>query len=128
MRRVGCVSRLAGAGAVIGAAAMLLAAPESVYIARAAAQLKGQAEVPVLYGRADITTGVLAVEVDKLDNFKEGVGQALYYGWMFNKRPALVLVCGTNDLAKYRAVKRIIEQHSAITVMRIDADSFRVTK
>lgn len=48
-------------------------------------------EVPVKYGRADLVSDDYAIEVDKLDNFHEAIGQALHYAKETGKKPAIAV-------------------------------------
>jgi len=52
---------------------------------------KAKAEVPVRYGRIDLLTGTYAIEVDRVDKFHEGIGQALHYAKETGKKPGLAL-------------------------------------
>ncbi len=52
---------------------------------------KAKMEVPVKYGRADLVSDDYAIEVDKLDNFHEAIGQALHYAKETGKKPAIAI-------------------------------------
>ncbi len=52
---------------------------------------RGRMEVPVRYGRVDLLTGTYAIEVDRVDRFHEGIGQALHYAKETGKKPGLAL-------------------------------------
>jgi hypothetical protein len=52
----------------------------------------GDAEVSVPSGRVDIVTDSCAYEVEWADNWKEAIGQALWYGLQTNRKPAIVLI------------------------------------
>lgn len=52
---------------------------------------KAKMEVPVKYGRADLVSDDYAIEVDKLDNFHEAIGQALHYAKETGKKPAIAV-------------------------------------
>lgn len=54
-------------------------------------QNQGRMEVPIPYGRVDILTHDFAIEVDELDKFHEGIGQALHYAYATGKHPGLAL-------------------------------------
>ncbi len=45
--------------------------------------------MPVKYGRADLLTSDYAIEVDRLENFHEAIGQALHYAKETGKKPAV---------------------------------------
>jgi hypothetical protein len=50
-------------------------------------QGRAEMEVHVKYGRIDLLTGDYAIEVDKIDNFHEGIGQALHYARETGMKP-----------------------------------------
>lgn len=52
----------------------------------------GELEVSVTSGRVDIVTDTHAYEVEWARNWKEAIGQALWYGLQTNKKPAIVLI------------------------------------
>ncbi|MBK1881008.1 hypothetical protein JIN85_01200 [Luteolibacter pohnpeiensis] len=66
--------------------------PESWYRDKAAASLGGKTEVRVSNGRVDIVTDDYAIEVEKASNWKESIGQCLWYSLQTNKKAGIVLV------------------------------------
>ena len=44
--------------------------------------------------RIDCLHPVFAIEVDFSHKWAEGIGQALYYSSLWNRRPGLILICG----------------------------------
>lgn len=66
--------------------------PEAAWTASLATATEGQAEVSVSNGRVDVLTSDLAIEVDFVAKWHEGIGQAAHYGVATGKRPALALV------------------------------------
>ena len=100
---------------------------ESWYIEKVRLSLAGESEVNTTYGRADLTTGVYAIEVDYLDKFKEGIGQALWYGWTLKKRPGLVVIADYDD-AKAAEILDTIRRHSVIHCWLIDRATGKVTE
>jgi hypothetical protein len=52
---------------------------------------KAKMEVPLRYGRADLVSDGYAIEVDKLDNFHEAIGQTLHYAKETGKKPAIAI-------------------------------------
>lgn len=54
--------------------------------------LSGTTEAPVANGRIDVLTDYYAIEVDRLDNWHEGIGQAAHYGTETGKQPCLALI------------------------------------
>jgi len=55
-------------------------------------KINGKRENIVSAGRVDVVTENLAIEVDKIDKWHEGVGQALHYGLYTGKYPSLALI------------------------------------
>lgn len=79
------------------AAPLLLSAarlnPESYYQKIAAEALGGEMEVTMPdRSRCDIVTEEYAIEVEKADNWKESIGQALNYAFQSNKKAGIVLI------------------------------------
>ena len=66
--------------------------PEAWYRDQAAVKLGGKTEVRVPNGRVDIVTEEFAIEVEKASNWKESIGQCLWYSLQTNKRPGIVLI------------------------------------
>lgn len=52
---------------------------------------RAKTEVPVKYGRVDLLTDEYAIEVDKLENFHEAIGQTLHYAKETGKKPAVAI-------------------------------------
>lgn len=52
-----------------------------------------ESEVKIPYGRIDILTDTLAVEIDYFKKWKEGVGQSLYYAYVTKRAAGLALIC-----------------------------------
>jgi len=53
--------------------------------------LNGESEVKVEYGRVDVLTNLYAIEIDSINNWKEGLGQALHYSNATNKIGVLAI-------------------------------------
>jgi hypothetical protein len=66
--------------------------PEAAWISAFANAVRGQSEVAVEHGRADVVTDEFAFELDWLDKWHEGIGQALHYASATEKRPGLALI------------------------------------
>lgn len=66
--------------------------PEAAWIRAFAQEVGGQSEVAVEHGRADVVTSEFAFELDWLDKWHEGIGQALHYASATEKRPGLALI------------------------------------
>ena len=66
----------------------------------------------VKYGRIDLLTGDYAIEVDKIDKFHEGIGQALHYARETGRKPALAIFIidpTEYDLEKLKYVRRLCQ-------------------
>lgn len=54
--------------------------------------LNGKMDVPVSNGRVDVLTESYAIEVDRIEKWHEGIGQAAHYGHETGKLPCLALI------------------------------------
>ncbi len=54
--------------------------------------LNGTSESEVAFGRVDVLTQEYAIEVDRIEKWQEGIGQALHYSKASEKRPCLALI------------------------------------
>jgi hypothetical protein len=70
----------------------LLGQPESYYCDLLAKELNGIREYPVENGRVDILTDQYAIEVEWAYNWKQSIGQALWYGLQTNRKPGIILL------------------------------------
>jgi hypothetical protein len=68
------------------------ASKESAWSQALAQVLAGRTEVPVPNGRIDVLSERYAIEVDRLDKWHEGIGQASHYGLAMNRIPCLALI------------------------------------
>jgi hypothetical protein len=71
-----------------------------------------ETEVHVKYGRIDLLTGDYAIEVDKIDKFHEGIGQALHYARETGKKPGLAIFImdpTDRDIEKLKYVRRLCQ-------------------
>lgn len=64
---------------------------ESAWRDALASRLNGETEVRLPHGRADVVTRSQAIEVDRASKWKEGLGQALYYGEATGKKPTVAI-------------------------------------
>ena len=63
-----------------------------------AAQMGGVAEYILPdKSRVDILTSTLAIEVDWVKKWPEAIGQAIFYGIVTNKQPAILLLLRNKD-------------------------------
>jgi hypothetical protein len=75
---------------------------------------KARMEVSVKYGRVDLVTGEYAIEVDRLENFHEAIGQALHYAKETGKKPAVAFFISDpkpGDDEKLKYVTRLCNSH-----------------
>jgi hypothetical protein len=56
-----------------------------------ARSLGGETELAVESGRMDVATSRYAIEVDRIEKFHEGIGQAVHYGKSSSKIPVLAI-------------------------------------
>jgi len=73
-------------------------------------QGRAQAEVPVKFGRIDLLTGDYAIEVERIDKFHEGIGQALHYAKETGRKPGLAIFITdptAHELEKLEYVRRL---------------------
>ncbi len=71
-------------------------AKETDWVSSLQQSIKGEKEANLPYGRVDLLTTKYAIEVDYFDKWKEGLGQAIYYGKESNKIPCLALIVEDN--------------------------------
>lgn len=80
---------------------------ESYYQNNFADTINGIKEYRLFDGtRVDIVTDSFAIEVDFAPKWAESIGQALYYGEILNKKPAILLV--VNGELEERFVMRLV--------------------
>ena len=75
-------------------------------------QRHAQMEVPVNYGRIDLLTGDYAIEVERIDKFHEGIGQALHYAKETGRKPGLAVFITDpteHDLEKLKYVRKLCQ-------------------
>jgi len=68
------------------------ASMETNWSAALATLLHGQTEAPVESGRVDVLTSLYAIEVDRLDKWHEGIGQAAHYGLLTKAMPVVAIM------------------------------------
>jgi len=71
---------------------------------------RAEMEVPVKFGRIDLLTGDYAIEVERIDKFHEGIGQALHYAKETGRKPGLAVFItdpNTHELEKLEYVRRL---------------------
>jgi hypothetical protein len=81
------------------------------YIAK---QINGKTEVSVYSGRVDIVTEEYAIEVEKASEWKESIGQALWYGMQTNKKPGIILLILEPEDRKYGVMLISCLQHAGL--------------
>ncbi len=70
---------------------------------------KAKLEAPVKYGRVDLLSDDYAIEVDKLDNFHEALGQALHYAKETGRKPAVAIFILERKPGDREKVKFVME-------------------
>ena len=93
-------------------------------------QGRAEMEVNVKYGRIDLLTNDYAIEVDKIDKFHEGIGQALHYAKETGKKPGLAIYINDpteHDLAKLKYVRNLCKL-LGITVWYINEELEKARK
>ncbi len=63
--------------------------------------ISGQTEVVIPGGRVDLVTDEVAYEVEWANNWKEAIGQSLWYGLNTNKKPGIILIIENQKEYKY---------------------------
>ena len=106
----------AGAAAYIAPVVMLRvddAAREVNWSAALAAKLNGKVEVVVPNGRIDVLTDNYAIEVERLEKWHEGIGQAAHYAVSTGKVGCLAIIIDSDKwpineatLAKLRTIEQ----------------------
>lgn len=71
--------------------------------------------------RIDCLTDEYAIEVDWAKKWAEGIGQALYYAKMTNKKPAVALILGENDSAYLKRLD-IVANEFDIKIIKLDKE------
>ena len=61
----------------------------------------GQREYSVPNGRVDLVTDEYAIEIEKATNWKESIGQCLWYALNTNKQPAIILIVESTEQYKH---------------------------
>ena len=73
------------------------ASMETNWSAARATSLHGETETPVESERVDVLTSNYAIEVDRLDKWHEGIGQAAHYGMLTKAMPVVALTVPSDD-------------------------------
>jgi len=74
---------------------------ENFYADKIQKAIGGEREVSVSNGRVDLVTNEYAFEIEWAWNWKEAVGQSLWYGLQTNKKPGIILIMRQNAEFKY---------------------------
>ncbi len=70
---------------------------ESSWASALSSRLNGDTEVVVDGGRVDVVASDYAIEVDRVDKWHEGIGQATHYGTVTERIPVLALIVASDD-------------------------------
>jgi hypothetical protein len=73
------------------------ASMETSWSAALATLLHGETEAPVEGGRVDVLTSLYAIEVDRLDKWHEGIGQAAHYGLLTKAIPVVAIIVPSDN-------------------------------
>lgn len=86
---------------------------ETNWSAALSAAMNGKTEVPVANGRIDVLTDAYAIEVDRMEKWHEGIGQASHYGTATGKVACVALIIDSDKwplneatIAKLRTVEQ----------------------
>lgn len=82
---------------------------EKDYVRHIQTLIGGQREVSVNSGRIDLVSGDTAFEVEWASNWKESIGQSLWYALQSNKKPGIILI-----LRKKKDYKYFIQLNTAL--------------
>jgi len=93
--------------------------PESRWRDELARVVNGRKEVTVTGGRVDVLTAEMAIELDRLHKWHEGIGQVLHYATLTRKTPVLALMAyartpqnlRTNTLRRLALVEKTCRAH-----------------
>lgn len=76
----------------------------------------GEREFHVKGGRIDLLTNEFAFEIEWANNWKESIGQSMWYALNSNKKPAIILL-----LKKKEDYKFFIQLNTALEYAKIDS-------
>lgn len=107
---------------LIGTAAWTQDSPlyEKDYVHYIQSLIGGETEVAVDGGRIDLLTDEYAFEIEWASNWKEAIGQSLWYGLNTNRKPAIILILKDDSQYKY-----LIQLNTALAYANL-ADTVRV--
>jgi hypothetical protein len=90
---------------------------EAYWATALTAAMRGRQEVKINHGRIDVLSATYAIEVDWLDKWHEGLGQALHYSIATGKAPAVALIIkpsewplSENDISKLHEIRFVAEK------------------
>lgn len=84
---------------------------EAYYISKLGKELNGETEVKVDGGRIDILTDDYAIEVERAHNWKNGIGQSLWYAYQKNRKAKIILLVEgeSQDEIYFQMLNSVIE-------------------
>lgn len=82
-------------------ALFLQAQSESDYLRMIQIEIGGESEVTVPSGRVDLVTDSVAFEVEFATNWKEAIGQSLWYSLQTEKKAGIIIIKETPEQFKY---------------------------
>jgi hypothetical protein len=103
---------------------------EPYWAAALTAAMHGRQEVKINHGRIDVLSATYAIEVDWLDKWHEGLGQALHYSIATGKAPAVALIIkpsewplNANDISKLNEIRMVAEKLGVeVILLRAEAE------
>ena len=86
----------------------------------------GEREFNVPNGRVDLVTDRYAFEIERAENWKEAIGQCLWYALQTNLKPGIILIRETREEYKYfqmlNTTLEFSELHDTIKVLLFPDD------
>ncbi len=89
---------------------------EAYFIEKLTEQLGGKSEVQVEGGRMDILTDEHAIEVEWASNWKESIGQSLWYAMQENKKPRIIMLLKKEVERKYFMMLNSALRHAKLEI------------
>lgn len=94
---------------------------ESAWSDALSKKMDGLREKHVSSGRIDVLTQDLAIEVEKIDKWHEGIGQALHYGLYSGKHPTLAIITypprNQGDKDTLDVIEKVCEKYDIRLIM-----------
>lgn len=100
-------------------------APEASWRDALSRRLGGRSESQVEFGRIDVLTDTYAIEIDFIDKWQEGVGQALHYGDASSRTSclALILTETSPDMKKIGYIDRLCRDKGVVLLLLTSSET-----